>query len=171
MQCSNYWFFFPSLNLVSANVTSLVYPPRVFFTINSALKASASRFLFMPGFHPEAIKCIRVFQGLPGFCSPFIPEVCSPPVQYHLEVKINFSLQGGIKMVKTGIREGRIQARRQILPISSFLPDLSLVPGEFYVGTDLWGKSIMGRERPVLKVSVWGSNRSRNKQGVQSSWL
>lgn len=37
-------------------------------------------------------------------------------------------------MVKTGIREGEIQTRKQILRISLFLPDLSLVPCEFCVG-------------------------------------
>lgn len=56
-------------------------------------------------------------------------------------------------MVKTGIREGEIQARNKILTISSLLPDLSLVPCEFYVGTDLWGKSVAVAERnPSLKL-------------------
>lgn len=66
-------------------------------------------------------------------------------------------------MVKTGIKEGEIQGKEQILTINSFLFDLSPVPWEFYVRTDLWGSSIMGRKKPVLKMSVWGSNVQQDR--------
>jgi len=42
-----------------------------------------------------------------------------------------------MRTVKTGIREREIQARKQILNVSSLLGDLSLVPCEFYMGTVL----------------------------------
>lgn len=66
-------------------------------------------------------------------------------------------------MVKIGIKDGEIQAEEEILNISSFLPDLSLIPWEFYVGTDLWGKSFLSERNLSLKRLFGAAKCSRNK--------
>lgn len=66
-------------------------------------------------------------------------------------------------MVKIGIKDGEIQAGEQILTISLFLSDLSLVPWELYVGTDLWGKSFLSERNLSLKRLFGAAKCSRNK--------
>lgn len=54
-------------------------------------------------------------------------------------------------MVETGMREGEIQAKKQILNISSLLHDLSFVPCEFYVEVIYREINHSSRKKSVLK--------------------